>query len=81
MTETDIECVHTKTTLHGVALTKFLTFFKSRKIIIFSNLNSTNFNDNFKDNFMRKKVNQMASKTKLEIFGRLSVVQNEFMMT
>ena len=64
-----------------VALTKFLTIFKSRKIIIFSNLNSTNFNDNFKDNFMREKVNQMASKTKLEIFARLSVAQNEFMMT
>ena len=48
-----------------VALTKFLTFFKSRKIIAFSHLNSTNFNDNFKDNFTREKVNKMASKAKL----------------
>ena len=39
-----------------VALTKSLTFFKNRKLINFSQLNSTNFNDNFKDNFMRKKV-------------------------
>ena len=46
------------------ALTKFLTFFKSRKIITFSHLNSINFNDNFKVNFMRKKVNKMASKAK-----------------
>ena len=45
-------------------LTKFLTFFKSRKIITFSHLNSVNVNDNFKDNFMREKVNKMASKTK-----------------
>ena len=48
-----------------VALTKFLTFFKSRKIITFSHLNSTNFNDNFKDNFTREKVNKMPSKAKL----------------
>ena len=50
MTETDIECGHTKTILHarGVNI--------SRKIIIFSHLNSTNFNDNFKDDFMREKV-------------------------
>ena len=51
-----------------VALTKILTFFKSRKIITFSHLNSTNFNDNFndnfKDNFMREKVNKIASKVK-----------------
>ena len=47
-----------------VALTKSLTFFKSRKIIIFSHLNSVNFNDNFKDNFMQEKVNKMASKAK-----------------
>ena len=48
-----------------VALTKFLMFFKSRKIITFSHLNSANFNDNFKDNFMREKVNKMASNAKL----------------
>ena len=47
-----------------VALTKFLTFFKSGKIITSSHLNSTNFNGNFKDNFMREKVNKMASKAK-----------------
>ena len=34
---------------------KFLTFFKSRKIITFSHLNSINFNDNLKDNFIREK--------------------------
>ena len=50
MTETDIECGHTKTTLHARGVNK------SRKIIAFSHLNSANFNDNFKDNFMREKV-------------------------
>ena len=50
MTETDIECGHTKTALyaHGVN--------KSCKMIAFSHLNSSNFNDNFKDNFMQEKV-------------------------
>ena len=48
MAETDIGCGHTKTSLHDVN--------KSRKIIAFSHLNSANFNDNFKDNFMREKV-------------------------
>ena len=52
MTETDTECGHTKTTLHALGINK------SRKIITFSHLNSTNFNDNFKDNFMREKVNK-----------------------
>ena len=47
-----------------VVLTKFLTFFKSRKIITFSHVNSINFNDNFKDNVIREKVNKMASKAK-----------------
>ena len=47
-----------------VALTKLLTFFKSGKIITFSHLNSTNFKDNLKDNFMRKKVKKMDSKAK-----------------
>ena len=47
------------------ALAKFLAFFKSGKIIAFSHLfNSTNLNDNFKDNFVREKVNKMASKNK-----------------
>ena len=46
-----------------VTLTKFLMFFKSRKIIT-SHLNSINFKDKFKDNFIREKVNKMASKAK-----------------
>ena len=50
MTETDIECGHTKTTLHACGVNK------SCKIIALSHLNSTNFNDNFKDNFMQEKV-------------------------
>ena len=48
MTETDIECGHTKTTLHARGVNK------SRKIFTFSHLNSTNFNDNFKDNFAQE---------------------------
>ena len=36
-----------------LALTNFLTLFKRRKIITFSHLNSTNFKDDVKDNFMR----------------------------
>ena len=50
MTETDIECGHTKPTLHARGANK------SHKIIAFSQLNSTNFNDNFKDNLMWEKV-------------------------
>ena len=50
MTETDIECGHTKTTLHARGVNK------SCKMITFSHLNSSNFNDNFKDNFMQEKV-------------------------
>ena len=50
MTETDIECGHTKTTLHARGVDKIY------KIITFSYLNSTNFNDNFKDNFMQENV-------------------------
>ena len=52
MAETDIECGHTKTTVNARGVNK------SRKIITFSRLNSTNFNDNFKDNFMQEKVFQ-----------------------
>ena len=48
-----------------VALTKILIFFKSRKIITFSHLNSINFYDSFKDNFMRQKLNKMVQKLKL----------------
>ena len=48
MTETDIECGHTKTTLHARGVNE------SRRIITFSHLNSTIFNNNFKDNFMKE---------------------------
>ena len=48
-----------------VALTKFLMLFKSRKIITFFHIDSTNFKDNFKDYFIREKVNKMAPKAKL----------------
>ena len=41
MAETDIECGLTKTTLHARGVNR------SRKIITFSHLNSTNVNDNF----------------------------------
>ena len=41
-----------------VAFTKFLTFFKSGKISTFSDLNSTNFNDNFKGNFVQETANE-----------------------
>ena len=37
---------------------------RSPKIISFSHVNSTNLNNDFKDNFMREKVNKMASKAK-----------------
>ena len=50
MTETDIECGHTKTTLHACDVNK------SSRMIRFSHLNSSNFNDNFKDNLMLEKV-------------------------
>ena len=46
MKESDIECGHTKTTLHARSVNK------SREIITFSRLSSTN----VKDNFMREKV-------------------------
>ena len=41
MTEADIECGHTKTTLYARGVNK------DCKMINFSNLNSINFNDNF----------------------------------
>ena len=46
MTETDIECGNTKTALYARGVNK------GCKIITFSHLNSSNFNDNFKDKFM-----------------------------
>ena len=50
MTEIDIACGHNKITLHARGVGK------SRKITTFSHLNSSNFNDNFKDNFMWEQV-------------------------
>ena len=47
------------------ALTKFSTFFKSDKIITFSHLNSTTFNDKSKDNFLREKIIKWPQKVKL----------------
>ena len=41
MTETDIECGHTKTTLHARGVSR------SHKIITFSHLHPTNVSDNF----------------------------------
>ena len=63
MAETDIECGHTKTTLHARGVNK------SRKIITFSHLNSTNFNDNFKDSFMREKVKSTLVVLTLSLLG------------
>ena len=63
MTETDIECVHTKATLHARGINNIFDVFQSREIIAFSHLNTTDFNGNFKDNFMREKVNKMTSKS------------------
>ena len=49
MTETDIECGNTKTTLYARGVNKSCE-------ITFSHLNCRTFNDNFKDNFMQEKV-------------------------
>ena len=53
MTETDIECGHTKTALYARGVNK------GCKMITFSHLNSGDFNDNFKDNFMQEEVKSM----------------------
>ena len=50
MTETDIECGHTKTALCARDINKVC------KMIKFSHLNSRDFNDNFKDNFTQEEV-------------------------
>ena len=50
MAETDIECGHTKTTLHACGVNK------SCEMITFYHLNSSNINDNLKDNFLLEKV-------------------------
>ena len=50
MRETDIECGQTKTALYARGVNK------GCKMITFSHLNSGDFNDNFKDNFMQEEV-------------------------
>ena len=50
MTETDIECGHTKTALYARGVNK------GCKMITFSHLKSSDFNDNFKDNFIQEEV-------------------------
>ena len=50
MTETNIECGHSKAALYSPGVCK------SCKMITFSHLNFSNFNDNCKDNFMPEKV-------------------------
>ena len=50
MTETNIECGHTKTALYARGVNKVCT------VITFSHLKCSNFNDNFKDNFMQEEV-------------------------
>ena len=49
MTETDVECGHTKTTLYVLGINE------SCKMVTYSHLNSRNFNDNFKYNIMQEK--------------------------
>ena len=50
MAENDIECGHTKTTLHVRGVNR------SCEMITFSHLNSSNINDNLKDNSLLEKV-------------------------
>ena len=52
MTETDIECGHTKTALYAPGV------YKGCKMITFFHLNSIDFNDNFKYNFIQEEVSQ-----------------------
>ena len=55
MTETDIECGHTKTALYARGV------YKGCKMITFSHLNSIDFNDNFKYNFMQEEVTSILA--------------------
>ena len=55
MTETNIEFGHTQTVLYVRGVNK------SCKMINFSHLNSSNLNDNFKDNLMREKLSEYWS--------------------
>ena len=50
MAEADIECGHTKTALYARSVNK------GCQMITFSHLNSRDFNDSFKDNFMQEEV-------------------------
>ena len=50
MTEIDLECWHTKTVFYGRGVNKVC------KMITYSHLNSSDFNDNFKDNFVQEEV-------------------------
>ena len=50
MAENDIKCGHTKTTLHVRGVNR------SCEMITFSHLNSSNINDNLKDNSLLEKV-------------------------
>ena len=82
MTETGIECGHTKTTLYARGVNK------SCKMITYSHLNSSNFNDNFKDNFMQEKVKSILVVLILSnasfLFSsslRLGAFSNCFLMT
>ena len=55
MAETDIECGHTKTALYARSVNK------GYQMITFSHLNSSDFNDSFKDALCRKKLSQYRS--------------------
>ena len=55
MTETDIECEHTKTALYAPGV------YKGCKMITFFHLNSIDFNDNFKYNFMQEEVTSILA--------------------
>ena len=55
MTEIDLECWDTKTVFYGRGVNKVC------KMITYSHLNSSDFNDNFKDTLCRKKLSQYWS--------------------
>ena len=81
MTETDIECGHTKTTLYACDANK------GCKIITYSHLKSGTFNDNFKDKFMQEKVNSilvviiLSFASFLFFHHRLGAFSNCYLMT
>ena len=77
MTETDIECGHTKITLYIRGVNK------SCKMITFSHLNSSDFNDNF----MQEKVKSilvvliLSFASFLFFHHRLGAFSNSYLMT